>query len=392
MRGNSRFRREMGSKRPATDTTRQARGSRRGPIGKYEVALPDGVTAADWGLERVRVQNPSIRSYLGCIRLLEEVLDSNYAILHCSPERLLKIWRQVEQVCQLMRSELLPTLEEPSTIPSLDGARRHAEASFRTLAETVLAAIERYDQSLRADQLTEVRKLLCVSIGKIYAFLRDTFGEIVANDPRSRHDADYFLSKRFAQDIEESEWLYSAVYELDELLDGLEKACSAELMDSLPRMRKERMIPPEPEWEQTRKLLDILLADLLPKLKEVLSLRGIRVNDMESLEALASRVSTDCRLLLEVYAVGRDVIEQLKGVGVLTLDDREQRVKDLMSCHRVVSGRMIELLTRLHTSLRDLAKHIGDSKAGIENRRALMLTKDLVEFRPGTSRPVRRIR
>ena len=371
---------------------RQARGSDRGRIGRYEVELPEGVTAADWGLERVRVQNPSIRSYLGCIRLLEEVLDSNYAILHCSPERLLRIWSQVEQVCQLMRSELLPTLEEPSTIPGLGEARRHAEASFRALAETVLTAIERYDHSLRADQHPEVRKLLCVSIGKIHAFLRDTFGEIVANDPRSRHDADYFLSKRFALDIEESEWLYSAMYALHEMLDGLEKDCSVELRDSLPRMRKERMIPPEPEWEQTRKLLDILLGDLMSTLKEVISLRGIRVDDMESLEAHASNISTICRSLLEVYSVGRDVIEQLKGVGAPTLDDREQRVKDLMTCHRVVCGRMIELLMRLQASLRDLAKQVADSKAGIENRRALLLTKDLAEFRPGTSRPVRRIR
>ena len=371
---------------------RQAKGSHRGQIGKHEVALPEGVTAADWGLERVRVQNPSIRSYLGCIRLLEEVLDSNYAILHCSPERLLKIWRQVEQVCQLMRSELLPTLEEPSVIPSLDDARRHAEASFRALAETVLRAMERYDHSLRTDQLPEVRKLLCVSIGKIHAFLRDTFGEIVANDPRSRHDADYFLSRRFAQDIEESEWLYSSVYDLGELLDGLEKACSVEFTGFLPRMRKERMIPPEPEWEQTRKLLDVLLSDLMPKLKEVLSLRGVRVNDMESLEAHASSISTDCRLLMEVYSVGRGVIEQLKGVGGPTLNEREQRVNDLISCHRVVSGRMIELLTRLQASLRELAKHIADSKAGIEKRRALMLAKDLVEFRPSANKPVRGIR
>jgi hypothetical protein len=380
------------SRSPVTDTMRKARGSHRGQVARYEVELPQGVTAADWGLERIRVQNPSIRSYLGCIRLLEEVLDSNYAILHCSPDRLLKIWRQVEQVCQLMRSELLPTLREPSNIPSLGEARRHAEASFQALSETVLTAMEGYDHSLRADQLPEVRKLLCVSIGKIYAFLRDTFGEIVAHDPRSRHDADYFLSRRFTQDIEESEWLYSSVYELDELLDGLEKACAAEFADLVPRMRKERMIPPAPEWEQTRKLLDILLGDLMPKLKEVLSLRGIRVDDMESLEAHALSISTDCRSLMEVYAVGREAIEELKRAGGPTVSEREQTVKDLISCHRVVSGRMMELVTRLHASLRDLAKYIADSKAGIEKRRALMLAKDLVEFRPRTNRPVRRIR
>jgi hypothetical protein len=377
---------------PMSDAMREARGSHKGQLGKYDVELPQGVTAADWGLERVRVQNPSIRTYLGCIRLIEEVLDSNYAILHCSPERLLKIWRQVDQVGELMRSELVPTLKEPSVIPTLDSARRHAEAAFGELAETVLKSMTQYNRSLRADQLPEVRKLLCVSIGKVYGFLRDTFGEIVANDPRSRHDADYFLSKRFAQDIEESEWLYSSVYELDELLDGLEKALSAELANFLPRMQRERMIPSEPEWEHTLKLLDILVGDLMPKLKEVLSLRGIRVNDMELLEAHASSISIDCRSLMEVYAVSREVIEQLKGVGGRALTEREQRVQDLISCHRVFSGRLIDLLTRLHESVRGLANQIAASKAGIERRRSLMLAKDLVEFRAKAEKPVRRIR
>lgn len=375
-----------------THTRRTAKEKRHEPVVRYEVELPEGVTTADWGLERVRVQNPSIRSYLGCIRLLEEVLDSNYAILHCSPERLLKIWRQVDEVCRLMRSELRPTLEEPSVIPSLGEARRHAQDHFRLLAATVLAPIERYGPSLPTDKLPEARKLLCVSIGKIYAFLRDTFGEIVASDPRSRHDADYFLSRRFAQDIEESEWLYSSVYELHDLLEGLKKACSAEFTDLLSRLRQERMIPPEPAWEQTRKLLNNLLEDLMPKLKEVLSLRSVRVNDMETLNAHSSSISADCRSLLEVYAVGRGVIEELKRIAGPTLDEREKRVEALVSCHWVVSERMFELLSRLHAALRTLAEYIADSKVGIERRRSLMLAKDLAEYRPRSEKPVRRIR
>jgi hypothetical protein len=372
--------------------TGQSGESRHEPKTRHQIELPEGVTAADWGLERTRVQNPSIRTYLGCIRLVEEVLDSNYAILHCSPERLAKIWRQIREVCRLMRSDLLPTLSEPSVIPSLNEARRHAAGAFGALAETEIAAIERSDPSLPADQMAEVRRLLCVSIGKIYAFLRDTFGEIVANDPRSRHDADYFLSRRFAQDIEESEWLYSSVYDLDDLLDGLAKACSAEFSELLLRMRQECMVPPEPAWEQARSLLDSLLDDLLPKLKEVLSLRGIRVDDMVALESHASSISTDCRSLVEVYGVGRELIEELKSVASATLDERERRVASLVGCHRVVSGRMIELLARLHASLRDLARHIADSKAGIERRRSLMLAKDFIEYRPRSQRPVRRLR
>jgi hypothetical protein len=371
---------------------RKVRESRQERVVRYEVELPEGVTTADWGLERVRVQNPSIRSYLGCIRLLEEVLDSNYAILHCSPERLLKIWRQVDEVCQVMRSELRPTLEEPSVIPGLGEARRNAQDQFRLLGATVLAPIERYGPSLPVDRLPEARKLVCVSIGKIYAFLRDTFGEIVASDPRSHHDADYFLSRRFAQDIEESEWLYASVYELNDLLAGLTKVCSAEFGDLLARMREERMIPPQPAWEQTRKLLDALLEDLMPKLREVLSLRSVRINDMETLNAHSSIISSDCRSLLEVYAVGRGVIEELKQIAGPTLDEREKRVDAVVRCHRVVSERMFELLSRLQASLRALAEYIADSKVGIEGRRSLMLAKDLVEYRPRSEKPVRRIR
>jgi hypothetical protein len=375
-----------------THTTRRAGGSQRGRGGRYEVELPQGVTAADWGLERVRVQNPSIRCYLGCIRLLEEVLDGNYAVLHCSPDRVRKIWQQVEHVGRLMRSELLPTIEAPSVIPSVGEARRHAAASFRALADNALTPIEQYGHSFPAYQLPEARKLLCVSMGKIHAFLRDTFGEILANDPRSRHDADYFLSRRFAQDIEESEWLYSSVYELDDLAQGLDKVCSTELTALLPRMRRERTIPSEPEWERARTIVDSLVVDLLPKVKEVLGLRGVRIDDVELLEAQASAISADCRSLVEAHLVGREVIEQLKAGGGSTLEDWEKSAKDLITCQRVVSGRIIELFTRLQRSVRDLAKQVAAAKAGIEKRRALMLAKDHLEPSSESGRRVRRTR
>jgi hypothetical protein len=360
----------------------EPRGRQSIPAGPPEVELPPGVTAADWGLERVRVQNPSLRSYLGCLRLLEEVLDSNYAILHCSPERVLKIWSQARQVCHLMRTELLPTLSEPSVIPGLDEARRHAESAYQALADTVLTDMARYEQPLRADQLPKVRKLLCVLMGKIYAFLRDTFGEIVATDPRSRHDADYFLSRRFTLDIEESEWLYSSVYEVHDLLVGVERASTTQLGELVARMRQERMIPPDPDWERVRRLLGILLGEVMPKLKEVLSLRGTRVNDMESLQSHASQVSAHSQSVMDTYTVGREVIEELKGVGGPTLQEREQRVKDLIGCHRVVSGRMIAHLTALQASLHDLTAQVGASKAGIEKRRALMLARDPTDTNP----------
>ena len=106
----------------------------------------------------------------------------------------------------------------------------------------------------------------------------------------------------------------------------------------------------------------------------------------------SSSISGDCRSLLEVYAVGRGVIEELKQIAGPTLDEREKRVDALVRCHLVVSERMFELLSRLQASSRALAEYIPNSKVGIEGRRALMLSKDLVEYRPRSEKHVRRIR
>ncbi len=81
------------------------------------IELPPGVTKSDWNIEKVRFQNPRIRSYIGCNRLIEEALDSNYAILHCSRPQLHKTWHQVRRICKLIRYEISPTLKESSTLP-----------------------------------------------------------------------------------------------------------------------------------------------------------------------------------------------------------------------------------------------------------------------------------
>jgi hypothetical protein len=96
-----------------------------------------GVTDDRWIAERARFQNPRIRSFIGCIRLIEEVLDSNYAILHCSRTRLTKIWQQVRFVCQLIRTEIAPTLKKPSVFPNLDTAIHKADWSFEVLKKSV---------------------------------------------------------------------------------------------------------------------------------------------------------------------------------------------------------------------------------------------------------------
>lgn len=136
-------------------------------VGEQEIALPEGVTVAEWGLERVTVQNPRIRAFLGCIKLLGGVLESNYAILHCSPERLQEIWRKVRKVTELIRTKIAPLLHVPSRIPDLETARRRAKDSYVLLNESVLKSLDPYPETVAPHRLMELRKLLCVSIGQL---------------------------------------------------------------------------------------------------------------------------------------------------------------------------------------------------------------------------------
>src|SRR5436309_14720929 len=220
-------------------------------VGNQQVPLPEGVTALDWALERVNYQNPRIRSYLGCIRLIEGVLESNYALLHCSPERLLDIWGKVRQVANLIRTQLAPLLEASSPIPRLEEARQSAGMALTLLGSHVLRGLERFPEEVPPGQLWEVRKLLCVSMGQIHSFLHDTFGEVMAADPRSLHDADYFLSRRFPRDIDEAEWLHSTLVRLGEYLASLEDSRERHLTRVSNQIRRDEAVPPLSAWQPT---------------------------------------------------------------------------------------------------------------------------------------------
>ncbi len=349
-------------------------------VGKTLVELPAGVTSAEWALERVRLHNPRIRCYLGCIRMIEKALDSNYAILHCSPARLAEIWKQVRGVSALIRGELAPSLKEPSVFPELDVVLRRADTSLEELSTTVIREVERYPDQITADLSPHVRKLLCVAAGKIYAFLRDTLGEILATDPRSRRDADYFLSKSFAKDIEDSEWLYSSVYTLREYVDGLQKLCSTEFKDFLLNMGTEKVIPHGDAWTQVLKPIHMLLEGLTPKLKEVLTLRGIRLKEIEPMDKYTFELPYQCMALLEIYTVGRSIIDRIKVMTGTTIPEREQSVRDLLSCHEIITGRIIVLVSGIDNTLRNLTAFLPTWMADIERRRCLLLTKNPSEI------------
>ncbi len=340
-----------------------------------EGELPEGVRPLDWEIEKVKWQNPRIRAFLGCIHLLEEVLDSNYAILHCSPERLQEIWRKVGRVSRLIRSQISPLLKPASVIPKLEAARSNGAASLAVLEKTVLADLDGYPAFLHPGQLAPLRKTLCVSIGKLHAFLQDSMSQLMAADPRSTYDADYYLSKQFPQDIEEAEWLYATVDRLAAYLSSLGKICAQKLSSVAEIMRREKALPSGPVWEETEIFIRLLIKDLTPLLKQTLALRGIRFDEMEVLDRYAFELPSKCTHILELRAMGEEIAERLTRDARRSRDHQDVIIRNLTFTHAVLADRIAFLLLDIEKTFRDLRAFVPVWLSSIENRRALLLKK-----------------
>lgn len=336
-------------------------------VGSHQIVLPEGVTADQWGFERTARQNPRIRAFLGSIRLLEGVLESNYAILHCSPERLLDIWGRVRQVSALLSEDLAPLLEDSSCIPKLDEARRGARVSLTILQDQVLAPLARFPADPPKDRLLELRKLLCVSIGQIHSFLQDTFGELMAADPRSIHDADYFLSRRFPRDIEEAEWLHATVKRLRDFMHRVMESRPGDLSRLAEEMARRDRLPETVTWRKLAAFVDLLLRELVPKLHEVLALRGIRFDELEVIDRYASEVPLLCREILTLHEIGGELLGELDGE------------EDVVACSGVLGRRMARRVREIDERLQDLVSFLPLWLTGIEKRRALMFQRHELE-------------
>ena len=344
-------------------------------VGSEPVELPQGVEASEWALERRNWQNPRIRSILGCVDLLDSVLESNYAILHCSPERLREIWVQVRKVTELMRSQLAPLLAEPSCIPLLERARGDAQLALELLDRGLLADLEKFPGEIPDGKLNAARKLLCISIGKLHAYLQDTFGRLMEADPRGRHNADYFMSRKFPRDIEEAEWLHASVAHLQQYLQNVESTRRHRLGAAMEALRQEKMIPYGRVWAELEEFLDLVADDLSDKLRSILALRGVRFDEMEILDHYVVEVPNICRQVTELGETGRAVTEQLKVSAGLERERREATITAMLEVHAVFAKRILRLLNNLHRSLRDLWMFVPFWLEAIEKRRALLLKR-----------------
>ena len=337
------------------------------------IPLPEGVTVSDWALERVRWQNPRLRAFLLCIRLLEGILDSNYAILHCSPQRLHEIWRRLLEISDIIRFELAPALAQPSKIPSLERARNRAEQALLIISRTTLEDLERLPALLEDEKLLELRKLICVSIGKLHGFVQDTFCEIIAADPRSLHDADYFMSKRFPRDIEEAEWLLASVSKLGAFLQDAYQGQVGSLEVLQRMLRAERAITDGPRWIEARATLETFEGELTELLKETLSLRGIRFDELEILDRYTYEIPSRCQLIFEYDRAAHELSARLTREARGNGRPVAAAVGELTASHSLFAERIGELITELLSTIHDLAAFVPLWIKNLHMRRALFL-------------------
>jgi hypothetical protein len=325
------------------------------------VSLPGGVTARQWGDEKARWQNPRIRALLGCATILETVYESNQAILSCSPERLAEIWETARRVAVFVSSEVMPLLEGSSLIPKLEEARLRTRAAARVLDTTVIDEIERMPERVEEERSRDFRRLLCIALGQLHDFLQDAFSDLMANDPRSFHDPEYFLSRRFRRDVEEAEWLLTTVDSLVVRLDALEPGRERDLGAFLSRSMPGDALPVEKVRRAVSGFLCELVEGFTPRLKEVASLRGIRFAELEVIDRWASDLPLRCHLVLELWEVARR--------GGVSLGEEEGRWA------RVIQSRARELLVDLDGLLKDLRAFLPLWRRGIANRRALVFRR-----------------
>jgi len=326
-----------------------------------------GVAAADWGMERRRWQNPRIRSLLGCIRMLEEARESNFAILHCSLWRLLDIWRQVQRVNSALREDLAPLLQAQSKLPSIEEASSEVWDSLSTLEKDVLSDLDRFPERPPEEQHAELRTCLCAATGRLHTFLHDALGRILAADPRSRHDVDYFLSRDFAREADETEWLDRHPARLGDYLHRLDQHRPANLTAVADQIELDQRLPSSDTWHSAAVFLDELSKALIPMLKETLALRGTRIEELQVMDMYAVIIATQCRVLDELFETGHATVERLQtGNG----EDASPAVETVQA---VVGEQIVHRMRELDTHIRDLVTFIPVWRANIGKRRAFIL-------------------
>ena len=117
---------------------------------------------------------------------------------------------------------------------------------------------------------------------------------------------------------------------------------------------------------------------MTPLLKEALAMRGIRFDELETLDRYAHEIPARCQVLLELQATAVEATDRI-------LDDAgsaatpAERIVALTATHSTIANRMIALMDELLNTLRDLTTFVPLWIRNLERRRALILHRQINE-------------
>lgn len=336
-----------------------------------ELELPEGVTQAEWDFERTHFQDPRLRGLLYCLRLLDDVVVSDKAVLHCSSERLQDIWRKTRSIGDFIVHRLSPLLEEPSPLPLLEEARRSCQVAVRMLANTTLHELNRLPHKVPQEREQEVRKVLCAGMGQLQDFVSDVLRQLILGDPRSDNEARGWFSPGFLQRVDEAACVRSAVAELDAELQELAQMRPPRFVALLEQAEEEVSVPSRGMWEDVVQYVDVLLEHLVPKLKDLVSMPGVRVDEIAALDRYTSEIARASSGLKAVYAVGRDAHDQATAELDRVEEEPEAGRRVLMRVQAVLSQHIVDLMHHIDDRLRDLTAFVPLWLGNLDRRRAL---------------------
>jgi hypothetical protein len=343
---------------------------RRASVEDAPTQLPADVSADEWADERDRLQDTRIQTLMASMEALEKAVDSRRSILHCSSDRLRDIWHQVRIVNAAVRNRIAPLLQQPSIVPALEVAVDNSRKSLSLLTEPVLPTFDSFAKTIRPESPLELRQAICTSVDQLRAFLQGTLEDLMAADPRTASNKEYFLSKRFSRDAGKSERLLRNISCLDEYLHATVGEFSKAVSPFLRELLVESSLPKNEEWTRVEDAL-ALVADLTAKLSELVARQGARADEIGFVKRCAQQLDSQSQCLVETYKTGCQTIEAIRSPAGTTTNATDKKVVDGNTCQAVFSRRIATLAHDLNDAVFQLSVFTQRWRTVIEKRRAL---------------------
>jgi hypothetical protein len=145
------------------------------------------------------------------------------------------------------------------------------------------------------------------------------------------------------------------------------------LVEMGKRLSRDYEAADEESWKSLQSFLESVKSDVTALLREILSLRGIRFDEMEILDRYATELPETCLLISEIGELVRTHKEELRTLPAGSGTAREVILATQMLLQGATNRKLSRLMIDLDERLRDLEAFVPFWLEEIGRRRALLL-------------------